>query len=179
MVWLIRRRERETEREHTHLVPLNCILQTGKTVRVQIVGPHKDILLPRRHRERPHARHDVAHRVPGPEPVDQPPVLRVEPAVPVHLRVVETERAAFLVDLDLHVRVAGEELVAEGAVFVRLADVVGLVDDGADGGVFVEDDGGDEVFVGEVFVAEVQVGWGDVSTHLVVHFTKLLSGPFL
>ena len=82
-------------------------------------------------------------------------MLRVEPAVPVHLRVIEAEPAVFLVDLDVQVRVAGEEFVAEGAVFVGLADFVGLVDDGADGGVFVEDDGGEEVFVGEVIVAEV------------------------
>ena len=82
-------------------------------------------------------------------------MLRVEPAVPVHLGVIEAEGAVFLVDLDVEVRVAGEEFVAEGAVFVGLADFVRLVDDGADGGVLVEEDGGDEVFVGEVFVAEV------------------------
>ena len=138
MVGLIENgRGREREGKHTHLIPPHRILQTGKTVRVQIVGPHKDILPPRRHGERPHARHDVAHRVPGTEHVDQPPVLRVEPAVPVHLCVVEPEAAVFLVDLDVQVRVAGQELVAEGAVCVRLADFVGLVDDGADGGVFV------------------------------------------
>lgn len=155
--WLIGRgKERGgSGREQTHLVPLDRILQTGETVRIQIVGPHEDILLPRRHGERAHARHDVADRVPGPEQVDQPPVLRVEPAVPVHFGVIEAEPAVFLVDLDVQVRVAGEEFVAEGAVRVGLADFVGLVDDGADGGVFVEEDGGDEVFVGEVFVAEV------------------------
>lgn len=62
-------------------------------------------------------------------------------------------------DLDVQVRVAGEELVAEGAVFVLLADFVGFVDDGADGGVFVQEDGGDEVSVVEVLVAEVEVGF--------------------
>lgn len=70
-------------------------------------------------------------------------MLGVEPAVPVHFGVVETEAAVLLVDLDVHVRVAGEELVAEGAVFVLLADFVRFVDDGADGGVFVEEDRGD------------------------------------
>ena len=129
--------EGKREREHTHLIPPHRILQTGKAVRVQIVGPHKDILPPRRHGKRPHARHDVAHRVPLPKHVDQPPVLRVEPAVPVHLCVIEPERAVFLVDFYVEVRVAGQELVAEGAVCVYLADFVGLVDDGADGGVFV------------------------------------------
>lgn len=70
-------------------------------------------------------------------------MLGVETAVPVHLGVVETESAVFLVDFDIHVRVAGEELVTEGAVFVLFADFVRFVDYGADGGVFVEEDGGD------------------------------------
>ena len=82
-------------------------------------------------------------------------MLRVEPAIPVHLGVVEAELAVFLVDLDVQVRVTGEEFVAKGAVFVCLADFVGFVDDGADGGVLVENDSGDEVFVREVFIAEV------------------------
>ena len=86
-------------------------------------------------------------------------MLGVETAVPVHLGVVEAEPAVFLVDLDVQVRVAGEELVAEGAVFVLLADFVGFVDDGADGGVLVQEDSGDEVFVVEVLVAEVEVGF--------------------
>ena len=59
---------------------------------------------------------------------------------------------------DVHVRVAGEELVAEGAEFVLVADPVDFVDDGADGGVFVEEDGGNQVFVREVLVAEIQMG---------------------
>ena len=86
-------------------------------------------------------------------------MLGVETAVPVHLGVVEPEPAVLLLDLDVQVRVAGEELVAEGAVFVLLADFVGFVDDGADCGVLVEEDGGDEVFVVEVLVAEVEVGF--------------------
>ena len=85
-------------------------------------------------------------------------MLGVEPAVPVHFGVIESEPAVSFVDLDSHVWVACEELVAEGAVFVGFAHPVGLVDDGADGGVFVLEDGGDEMLVGEVVVAEVEVG---------------------
>ena len=146
---------------HTHLIPPNRIPQTLKTRRVQIIRPHKHILLPRRHRKRPHARHDVADRFPGPEFVDQAPVLGVEPAVPVHFGIIEAEAAVLLDDFDVEVRVAGEEVVAEGAVFVHFADFVGFVDDGADGGVLVQEDGGDEGLVGEVLIAEVEVGfWG-------------------
>ena len=82
----------------------------------------------------------------------------VETAVPVHLGVVETKRAVLLVDLHIHVRVAGEKLVTEGAVLILLADFVGFVNHGADGGVFVEEDDGDQVFVREVLIAEVEVG---------------------
>ena len=82
-------------------------------------------------------------------------MLGVEPAVPVHFGVIEAEPAIFLVDFDIEVGIAGEEFVAEGAVFVCLADFVDFVDDGADGGVLVQEDGGDEVFVREVLLAEV------------------------
>lgn len=59
--------------------------------------------------------------------------------------------------MDFYVEVwgAGEELVAEGSVGVLRADFVGFVDYGEDGGVFVEEDGGEEGFVGEVLGAEV------------------------
>lgn len=69
----------------TYLVPSDRIVQTRKTVRVQVVGPDEDVLLAGRHGERAHAGHDVADGVPGLELVDQAPVLGVEPAVPVHL----------------------------------------------------------------------------------------------
>ena len=82
-------------------------------------------------------------------------MLGVEPAVPVHFGIVEAEPAVFLDDFDIEVGIAGEEFVAEGAVFVGLADFVGFVDDGADGGVLVQEDGGDEGFVREVLIAEV------------------------
>lgn len=87
-------------------------------------------------------------------------MLGVEAAVPVDLGVVEAERAVFLADLDVEVVDAGEELIAEGAEFGLVADVVDFVDYGADGGVLVHEDFGDEVLVGEVGFADVEVGWG-------------------
>ena len=82
-------------------------------------------------------------------------MLGVEPGVPVHFGVIEAEAAAFLVGFDIEVGIAGEEFVAKGAVFVCLADFVDFVDDGADDGVLVQEDGGDEGFVREVLIAEV------------------------
>lgn len=85
-------------------------------------------------------------------------MFRVEPAVPVDLAVVEAEDAVLLADLDEHVVRAGQNLVCEGAVH-RCGGVVvdggRFVDHGSHAGVFVEEDGGDEVFVGEVGSAEV------------------------
>ena len=86
-------------------------------------------------------------------------MLGIEAAVPVDFGVVEAEATVLLVELDVQIGVAGEELVAKSAVGGLIADHVGFVDDGADGGVFVEEDGGDEVFVGEVLLAEVEVGF--------------------
>lgn len=94
-------------------------------------------------------------------------MLRVEPAVPVHLGVVEPEPASLLVDLDIEVRIAGQELVAEGAVFVALAHFVGFVDYCADGRVLVQEDGRDQVLVGEVGGPQVQVGWRGGEVRLV------------
>ena len=87
----------------------------------------------------------------------------VQPAVPVDLRVVEAECAVFLADFDVEVVDAGEELVAEGAEFGFVPDVVDFVDYGADGGVLVHEDFGDEVFEREVGFADVEVGWEGVS----------------
>ena len=82
-------------------------------------------------------------------------MLSVQPTIPIHLRIVEAKNTVFFHDFDVEGGVAGEELVGEGAVGGCLAHEVGFVDYGADGGVFVEEDGGEEGFVGEVGFAEV------------------------
>jgi hypothetical protein len=86
-------------------------------------------------------------------------MLGGEPAVPVHFREVEFKCAILLAELDVHVVGSCQDLVFKGAVGVFFADGVELVDDSADGGVLVREDGRDDVFVGEVVVAEVEVGW--------------------
>jgi hypothetical protein len=83
----------------------------------------------------------------------------IESTVPVYFTIVEAEYAIFFADLDVHVVGAGEDLIAESAVDGSRRGVVvdggGFVDYGADRGVFVEEDAGDEVLVGEVLGAEV------------------------
>ena len=67
----------------------------------------------------------------------------IEARVPVHSRVVKAEEAVLDFHFNVHVGVASQELVAEGAVFALGADFVNFVDDGADSRVFVQNDGGD------------------------------------
>ena len=84
-------------------------------------------------------------------------MLRAEPAVPVHLGVVEAKKTSFLCDFDVEVRRAGKKLVGESAIGVLRPDEVSFIDYGADDGVFVQEDSGNEVFVREVVFAEVEV----------------------
>ena len=84
-------------------------------------------------------------------------MLRAKPAVPVHFGVVEAEKTSFLGDFDIEIRRACEELVGESTVRVLGPDEVCFVDHGADGGVFVEENGCDQVFVREVVFAEIEV----------------------
>ena len=84
-------------------------------------------------------------------------MLRVEPAVPVHFGVIEAEKTSSLRNFDIEVWRACEEFVGESAVGVFRADKVCLIDYGADGGVFVEENRGDEVFVRDVVFAEIEV----------------------
>ncbi len=70
-------------------------------------------------------------------------MLGVETRIPVHLRKIEAENAIFCFYFHVQVGIAGQELVAEGTIFTGRADVVDFVDHGADGGVFVNQNGRD------------------------------------
>lgn len=89
-------------------------------------------------------------------------MLGLELRVPVDLCVVKGEDAVVLLDLDVEVIRAGEDLVAEGAELGLGADVVDLVDDRLEAGDLVKDDVRDDLFVGEVLVSQVQVDWDGV-----------------
>ena len=86
-------------------------------------------------------------------------MLGIEAAVPVDFGVIEAKFATCLLDFHIHVRVTGKVLVAKGSVFILFADIVRFVDYRADGGVFVEEDGGDQVLVREILIAEIQMGF--------------------
>jgi hypothetical protein len=121
----------------TYLVPCDRRLQVLVALGILVIRPDKDTLLARRHGKGPDAGHDVGHHLARLEQVDEPLVLAAQLRVPVDLGVVEVERAAELADLDEQVLGPREELVLERPELVVRADVVDLVDDGADVGVLV------------------------------------------
>jgi hypothetical protein len=85
-------------------------------------------------------------------------MFRIEPAVPVYFAVFEAEDAVFFTDLDVHIVWASQNLVCKSAVYGGGGVVVdggGFVDYSSHRGVFVQEDAGDEVFVGEIGGAEV------------------------
>lgn len=57
--------------------------------------------------------------------------------VPIDLRVIESENAILFSDFYIHVVWTHKDFIFEGPEFVSLANIVDLVDDGTDGGVFV------------------------------------------
>lgn len=91
----------------TNFIPLDCVSQTSMAVWVQVISPDENSLLASRYGEWAHTGHDVANCFSRLEQVDHAPMLRIEPAVPVHLGVVEAENTAFLPHLNVHIIIAG------------------------------------------------------------------------
>lgn len=84
-------------------------------------------------------------------------MLGFKAAVVVYARVVEAEFAVLLMNSDVCVVVAGEELEWECAEFAVGANILDFVDDSSDCSVFVLEDLGDQVFIGKVLFAEVEM----------------------
>ena len=140
-----------------YLITFDPILQASITVRIQVVCPHEDLLLPRRNRKGTHSSHNVTHGLSLLEQVDQAAMFGVESAVPVHLGVIKAEKTVLFFEFHVHVRFSRQEFVLECAKLARRADVVNFVDDGAYTWVLVKKHFGDEAFVGQVVLAEVEV----------------------
>jgi len=122
----------EGAHELIRLVPLDRVVQIPVALRVHVVCPYEDALLSRGHCERSDTRHNVTHHLSGLELVDEPRVFVLELGVPVDFCVVELEDAVVLLDLDVEVVGPREDFVAESSELGFLADVVDLVDDGAE-----------------------------------------------
>lgn len=141
----------------TCFVQAYSIHQTIIAIWIQIIRPDKALLPRSRYSKRPHTGHDVANGLARFEEVCKPLVLALQPTIPEDLAVVEAEDRAAFPHLGLHVIFAGKDFVVEHAEFVLGAEGLGFIDDGADAGAFGEDDGADEMAVGELFFTEVQM----------------------
>lgn len=145
-------------KEGTYLVPLDNLGEVLVAVWVFVICPHKDAVLAGGHRKGPNAGHDVGHDLAGLEHGRDALVLGAELGVPVDFGVVKLEDAAGFADFDVEVVGPGQDLVGKGAELALGADVVDLVDDCADAGVLVDYDFGNDVFVGEVLIPQVEMG---------------------
>lgn len=139
------------------LVLLDRCIQVLVAFGVHIVGEDEDALPTCWHGKRPDARHDICDNFSRLEHADESGVFRLELAVPVHLGVVELEDAIVLLDLDVHILGSAENLVGKCSELRVAADIVHLVDNGANLGVLVEDDLCDDLLIGEVLFLEVEV----------------------
>lgn len=143
---------------NVYFIPVRIRHKAFIACRVQIVSPYPDLLLRRRQCERSHSGHDIADGFSRLELRDQTMMLRAESCIPVYFGVIEVEDTLLFFDFYNHFIRTGEDFVSECAELVLSAHIVEFVDDGADGRVFIHQDGGDEGFVGEILIAQVQMG---------------------
>jgi hypothetical protein len=84
-------------------------------------------------------------------------VLGVELAVPVDLGVVEFEDTASLADFDIQIIRTPEDFVGKSSELVLRTNVVDFVDDSLDVRVLVKEDLGDDIFVGQVLISDIEM----------------------
>lgn len=139
------------------LVPLHSILHDFCAMWVEVVGPDEDLLFACGYGEWTDTCHHITDHLTRIELVHQPAMFRLQTAVPVDAGVIKAELAFLLVNGDVGVVVAGEQLEGESTEFRMRADIFDFVDDRADALVLVFEDFGNQVFVGEILFAEVKV----------------------
>ena len=143
--------------EFVNSVAGDCVLETGVTVWIKIICPNEDISLSCWNRKGTYTCHDIAHCFSLLELFHESSMFGLQPCVPVHFRIVEPKVAIFFTDFNIHIVRSGEDFVLKSAILVLVSHVVNLIDHGFDHRIFVEEDLGDQVFVGYVRLAEVQV----------------------
>lgn len=65
-------------------------------------------------------------------------MLGAESCVPIDLRIIEFEKTILFFDFYIHVVWTSKDFIFEGSKLVLLANIVDLVDDGTNAGVFVQ-----------------------------------------
>lgn len=138
-------------------VTLNSILHDLVAMRVQVVTPDEDALTSRRHSKGTDTRHDIADHLSRLKFLHESAVLSLQTAVPVDARVIESELAFLLVLNDVQVVVTSQQLERESTELAVRANIFGLVDNSADGGVLVHENLCNDVFIRQPMRTEVQV----------------------
>lgn len=141
-----------------YLVAPYTFSEGGIRVGVDVICPDNNLLFRCWYRERASAGHDVGNSFTRFKESNDTLVLIFESRIPIYLREIEAEFTVRLGRDDFSVRRAGEELHGESTVGGPGADILYFIDNGGDDRVFVEDEVGKEVLVGEAWDAEVKVG---------------------
>lgn len=141
-----------------YLVAPYTFCEGGICVGVDVICPDDNLLFRCWYRERASAGHDVGDCFTRFKEGDDTLVLVFESRIPIYFREVKAKFTVRLGRGDFGIRGAGEELHGESTVGGPGADILYFIDDGGDDRVFVEDEVGEKVLVGEAWVAEVKVG---------------------
>ena len=120
-----------------YLVSFDIVLEACITFRIQVISPHKNLLLSCRYCKWSYTCHYIADGFSGCKYLNKTSVLSIEPAVPVNLGVIETKNALLFPDFDIQVRLPSEKLVLKGTKSAFATDVGGFVNHCANCGVFV------------------------------------------
>lgn len=141
-----------------YLVAPYTFSEGGIRVGVDVICPDNNPLFRCWYRERASAGHDVGNSFTRFKESNDTLVLIFESRIPIYLREVEAEFTVRLGRDDFSVRGAGEELHGESTVGGPGADILYFINNGGDDRVFVEDEVGEKVLVGQAWDAEVKVG---------------------
>lgn len=85
-------------------------------------------------------------------------MLGIEPTVPVDLGIIEAENALFILDFDVQIWISGEEFILKGTKDAFGTYIGNFVDYSPNRRVLVQDNRGDDMFVGEVLLTEIEMG---------------------
>lgn len=133
-----------------HLIASYGILHYLISVGVEIVCPDENLLPACWHGEGADAGHDVADHFARLKFLDQAAMLGLQTAVPVDTGIVKAELAVLLVLNDVQVVLTCQQLIWEGAELAVRTNIFGLIDDGANSRVLVQEDFGNYVLIWQI-----------------------------
>jgi len=156
----------------TYLISRYSILHTGVTIRVKVVCPNEDLLLPSRYGKWTDTCHNIANDLSRLERLYKSFMFRLEPTIPVHFRIVKSEYAIPFAVLNLHIILAVENLVLKSSKFGLFANKIYLVDDGSYAGIFVSHNLCNDLFVREVSLSYIQMCYLESASRTILRICR-------